>query len=438
MSERKTGFTIVTYKLRLYDRHHDWLINTRQIYNQVVWHYYQILMQEMVLLEQSSYLLLRKLEEMSVGTKGMKARGEEPLWKLQDIPKIPLYFRRAAINTAIGLAKSYLVSCNQISYSQTKRSPTEKRLSPATTVDCSPVFYKGMYREFHKNSIELKVYNGEKWVWVTYPYTGRKIPENGKSLSPILKVEKKIAYLYIPIELEVKDIRTVKERMKQENYICAVAFPDSDSLAVCAIMDRTGILTEVRFIHGGAIRDAQRQKVLKRLEKSRKSRQSITGTLKVREAEKVANRENDSLYKKLEQINQYYAHKVSREILDYCKEKQIKLIVVPHYKNTIPFRERAYLNTNQFHWQGRAIIRNLKYKSFKEGILVSTIPPYHITDCCSECGKTIYRYNEGHKASRNYYGGQLFFCPEGHKGSAGLNTAKNIGRYFLRYFQEEG
>jgi len=179
------------------------------------------------------------------------------------------------------------------------------------------------------------------------------------------------------------------------------------------------------------------------LEKSQNSRRnlkiisienekSITG-----KKSETAGRENKAFYQKLEQINQYYAHKISREILNYCRKKEIKVIVVPNYENTIPFGERQFLNTNQFHWQGRAIIRNLKYKAFKEGILVTTIRPYHISDCCSECGKKIQRYNEGHKASRNYYGGQLFICPNGHKGNAALNTAKNIGRYFLRRFQEE-
>lgn len=148
-------------------------------------------------------------------------------------------------------------------------------------------------------------------------------------------------------------------------------------------------------------------------------------------------RENAALYQKLEQINQYYAHKISREILNYCKRYPVSVIVVPNYGNTISFQEKRYLRTNAYCWQGRAIIRNLKYKAWKEGILVTVIPPYHISDCCSECGRKIQRYNEGHKASRNYYGGQLFLCPNGHRGNAALNTAKNIGRYFLRHFQED-
>ncbi len=420
MLEKKTGYITVTYQLRLYQRHQDWLIQTRKIYNQVVWHYYQILIGELSLLEKSNFLLLRVLEENSIGTKEMRAKGEEPRWKLENIPKTPMYFRRAAINTAIGMARSFY----------------RGHASWAEGIDCSPVFYKGMYREFSEDSVQLKLYNGKKWVWVTYPYTGRQLPKEGKWLSPTLKVEKKAAYLHVPVEFAVEDMRTVQERMEQEKLICAVAFPDSDCLAVCALMEQEGELAGYCFIRGGRAREAQRKRILERLEKSRKSRAGFYGG-KGRENQIAGNRENAVLYKNLERVNQYYAHKVSREILEYCKEKQVKVIVVPNYKNTISFAEHAYLSTNLFHWQGRAMIRNLKYKAFREGIVVTSILPYHIADSCSECGRKIQRYNEGHKASRNYYGGQLFFCPNGHRGNTALNTAKNIGRYFLKSFWEK-
>jgi len=417
MSKKRTGDTTITYQLRLYNRHFDWLGNTRKLYNRVVWHYYQILMKELSLLEQSNFLVLRTLEEISIGTKEKRARGEEPLWKLTNLPNIPLYFRRAAINTAIGLARSYTASL-------------ERKKRQARSINCSPVFYKGMYREFGTHSIQLKVFNGEKWVWVSYPFTGRAIPENGTILSPTLKLEKKTAYLNVPVETVVEDVRTVKERMEEEKQICAVAFPDSDTLAVCVVMEQDGRVMDSYFIHGGKRREMQRKKVLKRLKKSKESRlHSNSG--------QTRERENEMLYQKMEQINHYYAHKVSREILNYCKKNQIKLIVVPNYEKGIPFSNYRFLHTDPFHWQGRAMIACLRYKAWKEGILVTAIRPYHISDCCSECGQTVQRYNEGHKASKNYYGGQLFLCPNGHRGNAALNTAKNIGRYFLKRFQKE-
>lgn len=429
ISENRTGCITVTYKARLYDRHQNWICYTKQLYNQVVWHYYQILMNETQILDQSNFLALRALEEISVGTKEMRARGEEPVWKLENLPKIPLYFRRSAINMALGLARSYFVSRERWQEDNGRKMP-----SPASGLDCSIVLYKGMYRDFRKDSIELKLYNGERWVWVTYPYTGREIPEDGKILSPTLKVEKSAAFLHIPVETKVNDIRTINERMEKEEQICAVSFPDNDCLAVCVIMDRNGEVKESHFIHGGAEREKKRQQQIERLEKSRESRK-YDG--KKKPAKESAGRENQEIYKKIGQINQYYAHQISREIVEYCIQKEIKVMIVPNYENTINFQTKGYLNTNAFRWQGRAIIRNLKYKAFQNGIVVATIRPYHIADSCSECGEKIQRYNEGHKASRNYYGGQLYRCPNGHKGNAAFNTAKNIGRYFLRRFQEE-
>ncbi len=438
MSEEKLGFITVTYRVRLYNRHQKWLIHTRQLYNRVVWHYYQILRSKEELLEQGNFLVLRALEEMSIGTKEMKAQGKEPLWKLENLPKIPLYFRRAAINAAIGLARTSFTSC--------KKRGKEKEETFSQVMDASPVFYKGMYREFQRDSIQLKLYNGEKWVWVTYPYTGREFPLEGTFLSPTLKVEKKAAYLHVPIEKRINYAGTVREQVKEGKRICAVAFPDQNNLAVCAILEGDGSFVGSYFISGGRAREAQRRKVLERLEKSRKSRgfykerKTRTGDGGIEKIERDSSeqgRENQVLYQKLEQINQYYVHKVSREILEYCKRNRIGVIVVPNYENSISFQKKAYLKTNSFRWQGRGIIRNLKYKAFQEGILVTSIRPHLISACCSECGEKIQRYNEGHKASQNYYGGQLFVCPNGHRGNAALNTAKNIGRYFLRSFKKE-
>lgn len=416
MSEKKSGYATATYKLRLYDRHHDWLVYTKQLYNQVVRHYYQILTEETELLEQTNFLLLRKLEEMTIGTKEMKARSEEPVKKLAGFPKIPLYFRRAAINTAIGTARIKKV---------------QQQFHQEIEYNFSPTFYKGMYREFTDKSVQLKVYNGEKWVWVTFPFAGRSIPKNAQILSPILYLEKRNAYLHVPAVTSVADIRSVKERMKEEKAVCAVSFPDSDTLAVCVIMQTDGSVSKSYFIHGGKMREEQRKAVLKKIKKSKDSRGYETG------GQTGEERENKALYQKLEQINCHYAHRVSSEILKYCIRNEIKIIVVPNYENNLNFQTKQYLNTDSFHWQGRAIIRKLKQKAFKQGILVTTIRPYHISDSCSECGERIQKYNEGHKAGRNYYGGQLFFCPNGHKGNTALNTAKNIGRKFLQHYQNE-
>ena len=158
-TKKKTGHTILTYRVRLYDRHFAWLVATKELYGKVVEHFFSVLQKEEELLQQSDFLLLRALEEKCIGTKEMKAVGRAPEYPLIDFPKVPLYFRRSAINTAIDLARK-----------------------GAETLNPNMVLYKGMYDNFTDKTIDIKLFNGEKWVWVTYPFTGREFPAEAERL----------------------------------------------------------------------------------------------------------------------------------------------------------------------------------------------------------------------------------------------------------------
>lgn len=429
-SKNRTGNKILTYRVRLYDRHFSWLKATKELYTQVVQHFFHVLQQEEELLKESDFSLLRTLEIRCIGTKEMKAAGIRPDYPLTGFPKIPLYFRRSAINTAVDLARK-----------------------KAGTVNPHITLYKGMYQNFTDTTIELKLFNGEKWVWVTYPFTGRSLPPEAERLSPMLVLEKKTAWLEVPLSFEVQDIRTVKERMETEERICAVSFPDHDVLAAAVILSRTGEELEQKVFRGGNEKEDQRRKLSARIHTSEESRgmeerrnrfdvrmetvsdcgdgSNVTGT------KENSAKENAALYAGIHDLNRYYAHRVSRQILAFCQQQNIKIIVVPNYENALDFRDKQYLKTDGYRWLGRSIIKNLKYKAFRQGILVTSVRPYHISDCCSECGEKIRKYNEGHTAGKKYYGGKLFVCPNGHKGNAAFNTARNVGKSFLGYFPEE-
>ena len=399
-NKKQTGHSIITYRVRLYDRHFDWLKQTKELYDRVVKHFFDVLCKEPELLELSDFLLLRELEIKCIGTKEMKNKCQEPEYPLPKHPKVPLYFRRSAINTAIDLARKNAES-----------------ISPNMTL------YKGMYREFTDSRIELKLFNGNAWVWVMYPFSGRTLPKDAEWLSPMLEFVKKDVWMSVPVSFEIEDIRTVKERMETEERICAVSVPDNDVLAVAVIMDKTGKELERFFVRGGNEREEKRRKVLERIRISEESRKQHGGN------------ENVTLYAKLKDINKYYAHYVSKKLVDFCIEQGIKVIVVPNYETAIDFRDKQFMKTDFYRWLGRSILNKLKYKAFLQGIVVTTIRPYHISDCCSECGAKIRKYNEGHEPSRNYFGGKLFTCPNGHHGNTALNTAKNVGKSFLSYFQ---
>ena len=420
--EKKTGHSIITYQVRLYDRHFPWLVETKELYVRVIAHFLSVLKKEPELLMQSDFLLLRVLETKCIGTKQGKAAGKKPEYPLKGFPKIPLYFRRSAINTAIDLARKKCLI-------ETKAEDS------AGEANCSMILYKGMYQNFEEHSIDLKLFNGEKWVWVTYPFSGRTFSKEAQRMSPVLVLRKKKAYLNVPLRFFVSDARTIKERMKTEQRICAVYFPDNDVLAVAVILSKEGTEEDHCFFRGGKQREYQRTKLLEQLRKSGKSRGKIEGCKK-RTDTMSTRKENRKVFESLRELNEYYAHSVSRRILDYCLKKGIKVIVVPNYEEVLDFSDKKYLNTDNYRWLGRSMIKKLKYKAFQCGIVVTSVRPYHIADQCSECGAVIRKYNEGHTAGQNYYGGKLFFCPNGHKGNTARNAAKNVGKQFLSYYQE--
>lgn len=69
---------------------------------------------------------------------------------------------------------------------------------------------------------------------------------------------------------------------------------------------------------------------------------------------------------------------------------------------------------------------------WNNGIIMTAVRPYYASAKCSHCQEEIKRYNEGHQAVKNYYGGRLFVCQNGHKGSTSLNFAKNIASSFYQ------
>lgn len=403
-ANKKIGHSILRYRVRLYDRHFPWLLKTQELYMKVVEHFFRVLEYETALLSLSDFLLLRELETKCIGTKEMKSAGRLPEYPLDGFPKIPLYFRRSAINAAIDLAKK-----------------------KAGSIKPNMVLYKGMYQNFTDRSIDLKLFNGDKWVWVTYPLTGREFPAEAIRLSPMLVLEKKNAWLEVPLSFEVSDVRTVKERMQTEERICAVALPDNDTLAVAVILSRDGTEEKNCFFRGGKEKEHRRRKLMERLRLSEESRGTAQNT----------GRENIVIYQAFSDLNYYYAHSISRQILNFCLEEKIKVIVVPNYETSIDFRDKKYLKTDAYRWLGRSIITNLKYKAFRQGIVVTSVRPYHISDHCNICGTKIRKYNEGHASGKNYYGGKLFVCPNGHKGNTAHNTALNVGKSFLTYYKRE-
>lgn len=423
--EKATGFRTITYCFRLYCEQETWLLETQKIYNSVLKFYYSILKQEQGLKELNKQRVMRQLEIMSIGTKG----GEELQYPMP-FEKVPLYFRRAAINDAIRLYRSY-------------DTGKEKGKNPAEEFAACPVYYKGMYKEFTEHSVTLKLFDGERWNWVTcgIDTCGRSFPDAESMLSPILKIEGKRTMLHVPVRQEVADIRTVGERLNAKENICAVAFPSSDCMAVLVVLSPEGEFLESYFIRGGKELAHRRNLLQQRIEKNRQCmgyglKKGGTASAKEQRESMVFNEENKALKEKMYHMTDDAAHKVSREIVNFCKVRNIGILVVPNYKQSLNLNQIGFIPANGYEWLGRRIISYVKYKSFGEGIVTATVSTKDIASRCYLCGEKVKKYNKDFRPGTNYYGGKNFVCPNGHQGNSYFNSAMNIGRNFLKSRRE--
>lgn len=409
---KKAGYRTITYRFRLYCERMDWLVETKNMYNKVLAFYYDVLGREPELWNTPKLKMMRQLELLTVGA---REDLEEDVKYPIPFAKVPLYFRRAAINDAIRLHASF-------------RAGADKDAKMAEDFDASPIYYKGMYKEFTSTSVRLKVFNGDKWCWVdcSIDTCGRRMPLEEQMMSPVIVLEKGRAMLHVPVKEEVEDVRTVKERMPEAEKICAVYFPNSDIMAVLVLLSAEGEFLESRFIHGGS-ELAHRKRVI--LERIRRNRESMGGNLKELPAD-----ENKALKEKIHRMTDDAAHKVSREIVEFCKEHGAGVIAVPKYHQTTDAQGAAYLAANSYDWLGRRIISYVKYKSFGEGIVTATVSTKDISSRCYLCGERVKKYSGEQLHGKKPQAGKNYMCPGGHSGNSYFNAAMNIGRRFLKQY----
>ena len=483
------GYAITTYKIQLNYKHLDWFKKTQSLFDAVLAFYYELLEKQPEALELSNQNLLRHLELQTI-----KQRNGTPPETPLPFEKIPLYFRRAAINAAISMYRSYISKLrdweagqeeqmeneelrvensgtesqsdsdsNQIgqadlhhnlplsTFNLPPESAKKGRPSRPKNLHMSMLYYKGMYKDFADGQILLKLYTGKTWAWVKHRYTGRPFPENAERMSPTIVIKKKKVMLHIPVKEVVEDSRTAKERVKQNESFVAVALTGSDTLAVCTTIQADGRATAPYFIKGGKALAHRRKQLLgytKRGTAGKKMTHIIgndalgvcpRGLSSYGQAEAGSalqeHRPNAKYYEKITRITDHYAHEVSRKIVDYALKQGTKLIVLPELKESFNQAKKPYLGKSSYDFIGRRIARYVQYKAWQKGLVAMTSKPYYASTRCYHCDAPIAKHNtEYQNLSPNFYGGKNFVCKEGHKGSTALNSARNLGKGFYERF----
>lgn len=402
----RTGYCITTKRFTLRCKHPEWFLVTQEHYNHVVLFYYQLLLKHPELHSLGNQKILRELEVLSI-----PGRDKAPVPSPLIYDKVPLYFRRAAINAATAMVKSYL---NRGGYT-----------NQAERIDASVVYYKGMYRDLTEREISLKVFDGESWHWMRCRLSGNSLTGGDEILSPTVVITDDGISLHVPVRKTVFDARTAKERMADGENICSIQFTNSDAFAVACALAPSGEQLAVKFCKGGREYRHLCSSVTARIQKSEESRRKPDEEGNFQRDNPEKERTNQKYWMHLKHLSEHYAHQASSQIIAFCQQQRVKTIVmaVSNEKYSGPVMKSAG-DWSPLHLSVR-IREYLTYKAWRAGIVVLETAPGKAGTTCSICGAKIVKRKE------------LYECRNGHTGNRYLNTARNLGRTCLEDFQKK-
>ena len=120
--------------------------------------------------------------------------------------KFPSYYRRGAIQFAVGQVSSFITRYRSWQSGMRNRPDA---LPPRLNAECGtyPPLYKGQCVKFSEdlNSAEIKVFTGSDWVWITVGLTGhgqRHLKLGNERKSPYLIVNPQRCHLSVPFQCE--------------------------------------------------------------------------------------------------------------------------------------------------------------------------------------------------------------------------------------------
>lgn len=414
----------------------EWFASTHELFNRVVAFYFNVIQARLDMLDLSNKEALTALERLTHATK----RNPDPPVPLSEVAThIPAMFRRAAINTALGAARSFHSNLARWRREKEKAEARGRRFHkhppvPPRNWNRSSTFYAGMWKQRTNRRITLKLWDGQSWRWVRFRLSGREIPEGWEAGSPQVVQRGRNWWLHTPIEREIVRPHKVAAQIKNNPNVrvCSVDQNINDALAVCTILEADGTVVATRFIRGGRELHGRRKSLLGRVARNR-SKTSI-----------IAKDEQDNadLWAKIRNLDEDTAHRVSRRIVEFAQAYGATIIVFEHLSRFRPERGKYSKRSNEkrSYWLRGRIFKYTRYKAWEEGVVTCRVNPRGTSRECADCGSPVARYGsdlltaDGEPATAYRPGAPLVLClnPEcGMRGHADRNASRNIGQRLL-------
>jgi IS605 OrfB family transposase len=424
--------TTIIQRLNYQPQHTSWFAANQALFNRVVAFYFDVIQAHEKILQLGSMDAMRALEQLTHATD----KHPHPVMPLSAIGQdLPAMFRRAAINAALGSAKSFQSHLKRWRTRKEKMEAKGKKFTdrppvPPRTWKKSVPFYAGLWRERTENSIVLKVWTGACWSWVKVRISGRDLPAGHEIGSPHLIRHGREWWLHTPTLKAFEAPQKVEEQVKTQTpmKICAVDLNLGEQIAVGSVQDAEGTILATRFIGGGDAVNGFRKKALGRIARNRRK----TGIIAQGE------QDNAARFQKLRNRNDDEAHRISRRIVQFALEHEASIIVFEHLGTLKPEKGKYSRRGNQkrAYWMKGRIFRYTKYKAWAERIITSRVSPRNTSRDCARCGENVIRYAQGWHPQQGYtMGAPLVRCPACQmRGHADRNASIVIGqRLVARY-----
>jgi len=228
----------------------------------------------------------------------------------------------------------------------------------------------------------LKLYTGTSYIYrkicILNPIV---VPKNYETLSFSLIQKKGKWQLHIPIETRVKLIKVVD--LINTTPICAVDLGINNHVCM-TIQDSKGRVLATKFISAAEDNHLRKHYL-----------EAIARKQRVTKIPAEGERLCKSLWEKVSNFNDNLAHQISRQIVDFAKEHEAKIIVFEHLNSLKPDgkTKAARYNKKLMYWLKGRIFNYTKYKAKHSEITVSRVNPKFTSKRCPYCGYlTIVRY----------------------------------------------
>ena len=424
--------TTIKQVLHYQGDHAAWFAATQVLFNQLAAFYFDVIQAHEHVLDLGNRDALTALEKLTHTTR----KNPTPVMPLRaHALDVPAMFRRAAIQAALGSARSFSLHLSKWRKRKEKAVAKGKQFSERPPVsprswNKSVILYVGQWKDRTSSSIMLKVWTGRCWSWIKVRITGRELPLDAEMGSPSLIRRGNQWWLHTPIEKHFSSPSPIEQQVTTNAHtrICAVDLNLNEQLAVCTTQTVEGTILATRFIGGGRAIAGFRKKLLGWIARNRKK----TGIIAEGEQDNV------DLWNKLRHVDERIAHLVSARIVQFAREHEANILVFEHLGNLKPqkgkYSHRG--NSKRAFWRKGRIFMYTKYKAYNEGMLTSRVNPRNTSRECALCQGLVTRYKEGQPAEGYTSGAPLVFCQVcGMRGNADRNASLVIGQRLITRYQ---